>query len=104
MVAGVIVTWKSVAFRLASEFRLMELLVLVPFVPLLFKPLLMLLLLLLFVVVLTLGCNCRVALVGGLMPRVRLLSLVICITATSTTTSGFDRSRSSTSFPARAIW
>src|SRR5947199_1585938 len=87
IVAGLMVTWKSVAFKLASEFRLMEPLLLVPFVPLLLRPLLRpLLLLLLFVVVVTFGCNWMVALVGGLMPRVRLLSLVICITATSTTT------------------
>src|SRR4051794_15459428 len=106
IVAGLMVTWKSVAFKLASEFRLMEPLLLVPFVPLLLKPLFrpLLLLLLLFVVFVTFGWNCMVALVGGLMPRVRLLSLVICITATSTTTSGFDRARSSTNFAARAIW
>ena len=56
------------------------------------------------VVVLMLGCNCIVMLVGGLMPRVlSRLSRLTCITATSTSTSGFARSRSSTSFCASAI-
>src|ERR1700746_112001 len=80
-----------------------------PLVPLLlFVPLLMLLLLLvlfvLFVVLLTFGCNCTVMLVGGFTPRVRFLSLLICRIATSTTTSGFDLSRSVTSFSANATW
>src|SRR6266536_3706353 len=104
MVAGEIVTWKSVAFRLPSAFRLMELeLVLLVLSVLVLFVLVLLLLLLLFVVV-TLGCNCTVMLVGGLMPSVRFLSRLICITATSTTTSDLDLSRSLTNFCASATW
>src|SRR5438045_696982 len=85
----------------------MDLLEDVPFVPLVPFPLslLLLLLLLLFVVeVVAFGCSCTVALVGGLTPSVRFLSLLICRTATSTTTSGFDRSKSPTNFCASATW
>src|SRR6266851_8233834 len=106
MVAGVIVTWKSVALRFANEFRLIEppeevgVLVLDE---VLFELLLELFVLELFVVV-TLGCSCTVMLVGGLTPSVRFLSRLICITATSTTTSGLDLSRSLTNFCASATW
>ena len=93
-----IVTWKSVAFRLAMEFRLMPLpdddeeVVVVPVV------------VVVGVVVLMLGCSATVTLVGGLMPRVCALSRLTCMTAISINTSGFDLSRSSTSFCASAIW
>src|SRR5260370_12349406 len=98
MVAGVIVTWKSVALRFANEFRLIEppeevgVLVLDE---VLFELLLELFVLELFVVVM-LGCSCTVMLVGGLTPSVRFLSRLVCITATSTTTSGLGLSRSLT--------
>ena len=107
MVAESIVTWKSVAFRFASEFKLMEPVELVPLVPLVpfvpvvpFVPLLVLLVLV--VVEVTFGCSVSVIFCGGLIPNVRFLSRLICITATSTTTSGFDLSRSPTSFCASA--
>src|ERR1700680_1100784 len=76
-VAGGIVTWKSVAFRLAIVFRLMpevddvELVVEVVEVVL---------------VVLRLFCSCTVTLVGGLIPSVCALSRLTCITATSIST------------------
>ena len=53
------------------------------------------------VVWLMLGCSVTVALVGGLRPKVRDLSLLTCITAMSTMTSGRALSRSSTSFSAK---
>src|SRR6266566_3308009 len=100
IVAGVMVTWKSVALRFANEFRLMEPVEEDEFVLVLLE---LLFELELFVVV-TLGCNCTVMLVGGLTPSVRFLSRLICITATSTTTSGLDLSRSLTNFCASATW
>ena len=56
------------------------------------------------VVVLMLFCNATVALVGGLMPKLRILSRLTCMTATSTITSDLALSRSPTSFSASAIW
>ena len=56
------------------------------------------------VVVLVLLCNATVTLAGGWMPRLRSLSRLTCMIATSTTTSGRDLSRSSISFSAIAIW
>src|SRR5208282_1364274 len=91
-----IVTWKSVAFRFPRVFRLSpvlpELLVLVV-VPVV----------VVVGVVLILLCRDTVALVGGLSPSVRDLSLLTCSTAISTITSGRALSRSSTSFSASAI-
>src|SRR5208337_3243116 len=76
-----IVTWKSVAFRLARVFRLMlfvddepELGVPVGFVD---EP-----------EVLTLGCSVTEALVGGLIPSLCARSRLTCITATSISTWG----------------
>src|SRR6202162_5083504 len=99
-VAGGIVTVKSVAFRFPSRFRLtwfavpevLELLVLV------------VVLVVLVVLVLRLFCSATVALVGGLMPRLWVLSRLTCMIATSTITSGRALSRSPTNFFARAIW
>src|SRR6266850_1622142 len=72
--AGGMVTWKLVASRLANWFRLMVLaepllLLLFP-VPVPPVPVL--------VLVLILGCRANVALVGGLMPRLRILSRLTC--------------------------
>ena len=53
------------------------------------------------VVELMLSCRVMVALVGGLNPSVRDRSLLTCMTAMSTMTSGRALSRSSTSFSAR---
>ena len=91
-----IVTWKSVAFRLASEFRLMPLVV--DEVAELEE------LELLELELLMLGCSVTEALVGGLIPSLCALSRLTCITATSISTSGLALSRSSTSFCANAIW
>src|ERR1700678_3077547 len=93
-VAWGIVTWKSVAFRLAIWFRLRPVdeddvvLVVVGGV--------------VGVVVLILFCSCTEMLVGVLIPRVCALSRLICMTSTSISTSGFALSRSSTSFCASA--
>src|SRR5450759_3534396 len=94
-VAGGIVTWKSVAFRLAIVFRLMPVVddVLVVVVPVV----------VLVVGVFMLFCSATVTLVGGLTPRVCILERLTCMTATSISTSGFALSRSSTSFCASAI-
>src|SRR5665811_276323 len=62
-VAAGIVTWKSVAFRLASVFRLM------PFE----DDGVVLVVVVVEVEVFTLGCSCTEALVGGLMPSLRVL-------------------------------
>src|SRR5271157_2379018 len=81
-VAGGIVIWKSVAFKLARVFRLMAFDdddVVVVVVELEEE----------LVLVLMLGCNCTVALVGGLMPSVCDLSRLTCMTAISINTSGF---------------
>jgi hypothetical protein len=56
------------------------------------------------VVVLILFCKATVALVGGLIPRFRVLSRRTCMMATSTITSGRALSRSPTNFSASAIW
>ena len=56
------------------------------------------------VVVLRLLCSVTVALVGGFSPSVRDRSLLTCMMAMSTITSGRALSRSSTSFSASAIW
>src|SRR6516165_1653192 len=100
-VAGGMVTVKSVAFRLPNVFRLTPVgeVVLVAGV-VVGRPVVGLVV----VVVLMFGCSWTVAEVGGLMPKVRDLSRLICITATSTMTSDLDLSRSLTSFCARAIW
>ena len=84
---------KSVAFRLPMRFRLIP-----PFEPLLLPlevpvPV---------VVLLTLLFSEILVLVGGVTPRVRVLSRLTCMTTTSTTTSGLALSRSSTSFCASA--
>src|SRR3954454_18240801 len=99
-VAGGIVTVKLVAFRLPRRFKLM-----------LFVPLLLVLLVLLVVpllvdegTVLIFSCRATVALVGGLIPKLRVLARLTCITATSTITSERDLSRSPTNFSASAIW
>src|ERR1700687_614472 len=76
-VAGGIVTWKSVAFRLARVFRLMlfddddVLVVVVPVVVVVVG------------VVFMLFCSATVTLVGGLTPRVCILSRLTRITANS---------------------
>ena len=96
-VAGGMVTVKSVAFRFPRRLRLtwfavpevVELVPVVVEVPL---------------VVLRLFCKATVALVGGLIPRFRVLSRLTCIMATSTMTSGRALSRSLTNFSASAIW
>src|SRR5215469_3532737 len=96
-----IVIVKSVAFRLPMRFRLMllvddvlldelEVVVPVPFVPVVG-------------VVFTLLFSEILVLVGGVMPKVRVRSLLTCITTISITTSGFALSRSSTNFCASAI-
>ena len=56
-----------------------------------------------WVVVIDIALQSDGALVGGLKPRVRDLSLLTCITAMSTITSGRALSRSSTNFSASAI-
>src|SRR5215467_1432041 len=92
-----IVMVKSVAFRLPMRFRLMllvadvlldEFVVVVPFVPLV--PVVGVVLMLLF--------SEMLVLVGGVMPKVRVRSLLTCMTTISITTSGFALSRSSTNF------
>src|SRR5262245_19325979 len=93
-------TWKSLALRFARSFRLMVLVVVVVLVPVF---VLLLLLLLLFVVV-TCGLRATEIEVGGWTPRVRALSRRTCMTAISTTTSGFALSMSPRSFSAIAIW
>src|SRR5439155_24572319 len=80
-VAGLIVTAKSVAFRLPRRFKLIWL---EPDVLLVFVVVGIPLLLLFVVVVLMLLWSAIVALVGGLMPSVRVLSRLTCMTATST--------------------
>src|ERR1700674_3038764 len=80
-VADGIVTWKSVAFRLARGFRLMppevdDVVLVVEVVEVL------------LVVLLILGCSCRVARVGGLIQSLCLLSRLTCMTAPSISTSG----------------
>src|SRR5258708_11380690 len=90
-----IVAAKSVAFRLASEFKLMpvpELLLLVDVLELLLE------------LVLILACNWTEALVGALIPRVCVLSRLTSINAKSTTTSGEALSKSLTIFSARSTW
>jgi hypothetical protein len=95
-VAELMFTWKSVAFRLPSAFRLMlpgdpvvpVVPVVVPVVPVV------------VLLVLRFGCSETVALVGGLIPRVRIFSRFTCITAMSTTTSGLALSMSLISFSA----
>src|SRR5438874_3647941 len=67
-------------------------------------PFVVLLVVLFVVVLVTFGCRVSVMFVGGFIPKVCFLSRLICITATSTTTSGLDRSRSLTSFWASATW
>src|SRR5882724_595516 len=87
-------TTKSVAFRFAIIFKLIpldELLLLLLLLLLLFDPLLL---------VFTLGCSETLRLVGGLIPRLCFLSRLTCMMATSTTTSGLERSRSLISFSA----
>src|SRR5215831_12108762 len=64
-VAWEMVTWKSVAFRLASEFRLIDPLFVVV-VGVVVVPVGVVV-----VLVITFGCNCTDMLVGGLIPRVR---------------------------------
>src|SRR6516162_9826907 len=91
--AGGIVTWKFSAVRLARVLRLIPLLV-VPVVtvaefPLPVVPVVVVLL------VLMLLCSWTVALVGGLMPKVRERSLLTCMMAISIMTSGRALSRSS---------
>src|ERR1017187_8774176 len=88
-----IVTWKSVAFRLPSVFRFSP--VVDPVVvatPVEVVPVVV------GVVVFRLLCSVTVALVGGLRPNVRDLSLLTCMMAMSTITSGRALSRSSTVF------
>src|SRR5881396_443160 len=69
-VAGGIVTWKSVAFKLPIRFRLMVfgVPVLLVVVGVVVVPVV-----LVFVVVVTLLCSATVALVGGLTPKLRIL-------------------------------
>src|SRR5271157_2696971 len=93
-----IVAVKSVAFRLASVFKLM------PVLELLELDELLLLLDELLVLLLVLACSCTVALVGGLMPRVCTVSRLTCIKAKSMTTSGDARSKSLTIFSANKTW
>src|SRR5580704_7238371 len=87
-----IVTWKSVAFRFPNVFKfnppVLELELVVVVLPAVVVG----------VVVLMLLCKATVALVGGLNPRVRDLSLLTCMTAMSIITSGRALSRSSTSY------
>ena len=89
-------TTKSVALRLPMRFRLIE--------PVLPEPVPLDEELPLVVELLRLSCTDTVAVpfvpTVGLMPRLRFLSLLICMTATSTTTSGLERSRSLISFSA----
>src|SRR6266581_7844761 len=68
-VAGGIVTVKSVAFRFPIRLRLIWLGVPVVVVPVVVVPV--------PVVVLMLFCNATLALVGGLMPKLRILSRLI---------------------------
>src|SRR5215469_101574 len=92
-----IVTWKSVAFKVPKVLRL------IPFdeVPVvLVVPVVVGVAI--GLVVLRLLCNVTVALVGGLRPSVRERSLLTCMIAISTITSGRALSRSSTIFWARA--
>src|SRR6202034_4006056 len=93
-----IVTWKSVAFRLPKVLRLSPLVVLEVEVVVLVVAVV-----LGVVVEAILLCRVTVALVGGLKPRVLERSLLTCITAMSTITSGRALSRSSTNFSASAI-
>src|SRR6185369_3039498 len=85
-VAGGMVTVKSVAFKFPSRFRLMLLLPLLPLLVEVVVPLLVVegMVLVIF------SCRATVALVGGLIPRLRVLSRLTCITATSTMTSERD--------------
>ena len=89
-------TWKSVAFKLPNVFRFSPVVPLVPVVP-------VVVVVEVEVVEFRLLCSVTVALVGGLSPSVRERSLLTCITAMSTITSGLALSRSSTSFSASAI-
>lgn len=98
-VACEMVTAKSVAFKLPRVFRLR--LLGVPAVVVTGAPTVPVVEVL--VVELILLCNITVALVGGLMPRVRDLSRLTCMMATSTRTSDLGLSRSLTSFWANAI-
>src|SRR5580704_18246577 len=75
-------TWKLVALRLARLFRLIPLVVPEPVVDV------VVLVEVVAVVLLMLLCRLTVALVGGLRPRVRDRSLLICITSMSMMTSG----------------
>src|SRR5437660_10339085 len=97
-----IVIVKSVAFNLPMRLRLIPpLAVLVPLVVgVVVTPVWG------FVVgvVLMLLFSEMLVLVGGVMPSVRLLSRLTCITTTSITTSDFALSWSSTNFCACAIW
>src|SRR5579864_9767440 len=79
--AELIVTWKSVALRFASEFKLIEPLLLFVVVPLVTPFVVVVPLVVVVVVVFTFGCNCTVMLVGGFTPSVRFLSLLIWSTA-----------------------
>ena len=85
--------------QVTSVFRLMSLLVPEELVGVVVVPVVVVVVL----VVLMLSCSCTVALVGGLKPRVRDLSLLTCMMAMSIMTSGRALSRSSTNFSARAI-
>src|ERR1039458_6973930 len=82
-----IVAVKSVAFRLASVFKLM------PLLELLELDELLLLLVELLELLLVLACSCTVALVGGLRPIVCTVSRLTCIKAKSMTTSGDARAK-----------
>src|SRR5882762_10072644 len=93
------VTWKSVAFKLAKLLRLM-----LPLLLELFEEVLELELLEEDDDGVTLGCSVTLADVGGLMPRFRTLSRLTCMMATSTITSGLALSISLMSFSARATW
>ena len=81
-----IVAAKSVAFKLAKEFKLMPLPELLVELDELFEVTELLELLLELVLILL--CNWTEALVGGLIPRVRDLSRLTSISAKSITTSG----------------
>jgi hypothetical protein len=98
-----IVAAKSVAFKLPREFKLMPLPELLPAVDELVT-LPELLLDVLFEVLLMLACNWTEALVGGLIPKVRIFSRLISINAKSTTTSGAALSKSFTIFSAKRTW
>ena len=78
-------TWKLVAFRLPSVLRL------IPFCPVpwvIVAPVPEVVVPVVVVVLLMFDCKVTVALVGGSNPKVRDLSLLTCMIAMSTMTSG----------------